>query len=708
MSLEVSSWFVEQTLRQVGTPVRHFLMGGSDYADWVLRWPTLRAHAGTIDLGTSTIRLANHERTFQFLVDSDMALTTSCEIALGYVHPTSGEERISLYVGQPTNVAFADGGTTLRLQLQGKTRQLNDAVLGTDVASGGVDFTTSDYYPADLAWTLVTSYGGMSTVWSSANPDIHVPGWAAWRDDNAIRDVRVRGYFTGEKIYEVLDRLAFMDSRVIHFQDGRLRVQEGIAPYDAAPEAFPERLATDLELVLDPGQVLNRYQVEADLDLETSRFQVSYTRVHTASAATFSTKAGRYSGRGLWFADVFDPICLAEDQVLTHARPLPRVRLRAPLAAGPHRTVGDVVTLSNSQLGLSQRPMRIVELGLDLDDARLDFVLEAARYRPWRHLSTVSSRNVLVRSLAAVDSGVLVALEETAFNAQVLRQDSAGSFQPLDIFGSALLVLNGSEAILGGPPTSSATHGVLARSPDGCATAVAVYSLSPGIRDVHHIFQVRSGTLLASTTSGGILRSTDAGSSWAQTWTISGHHHINRFVSPRSGTLWGATGHSNPLVTDGLAIWQSGDEGQTWALHHTVTNTGEIHAHGLYRLSDTEMLLGTTGGPTKFAGVYRGTRQPSDAVSWSIVLSAASFTDMLTTTSGDLLFGFDVAFTGAGGGVYRSQDMGSSWILDTQATKRGNVRLVERGDGTTDAYISRAINGQRTDRYRREDIATPL
>ena len=120
MSAQVSSWFVAQAAGQRALPQRRFTLGGSDYSDEVLRWPRLSYRAATVDLGTVTLALSNRRRAFQFFVDCDLALTSSGEVALGFTHPTSGEERLSLFVGAPSAVSFGTGGTELRLQLQGK------------------------------------------------------------------------------------------------------------------------------------------------------------------------------------------------------------------------------------------------------------------------------------------------------------------------------------------------------------------------------------------------------------------------------------------------------------------------------------------------------------------------------------------------------------------------------------------------------------
>src|SRR5690242_15313678 len=108
MSLSVTSWFVQQAAQPYLAPRRRLTIGASDYSDWVLRWPVLTTRLETIDLGAATVSLSNANRRLNSLVDGGVLLTTSCEIALGLTHPTSGTEWAMLYTGQPSHVAFAD------------------------------------------------------------------------------------------------------------------------------------------------------------------------------------------------------------------------------------------------------------------------------------------------------------------------------------------------------------------------------------------------------------------------------------------------------------------------------------------------------------------------------------------------------------------------------------------------------------------------
>ena len=700
MSLDVTSWYIGQIRSQRSAPKRRFLIGGSDYSAQVLRWPTLRYKAGTIDLGTTALRLSNIDRSFQFFVDCEHSLTTSCEISLGFTHSQSGDEHVVLFQGAPSHLAYGRGGTELRLQMQGKTKRLSDASLGSDIESGGLDFTDSSHYPSDLAWTLITCHGEMSSVASESNPDIDYPEWLAWRDENVIRDVRVQAYLTGERIYQVLNSLAIMDAKVISFQNNRLRFKDEFQPYEEVNSPFPHDKIIDLQLSLDPSRIVNHFVVEAGYDASKSKFTAQFTKVNSESQARFGRKSGRYSSRGVWFATGGDARYLAEDRVRFGKNPEPTLKIGAPLAGGVEYTLGDVVSITHSYFDLQARAFQIVSQSVDLDRGRVDIEFLRANHRPWQFQSTVSSENLLVRTLAAVGSDSFLAINESLGNSQVFRSGSDGGFQSTDFYASAILAINDQEILFGGEPSSDATQAVIQRSSDSGSSSTVVSSLAANITKVHDFFEVKSGTYLASTNSGGIYRSTDGGSSWNLTQTISGAYYVQRFFSPYSGTAWGGTGYSDYSLGKGLFIWESQDEGITWAPIHHVYSSGNYFAQGFHHLTNSEFLLAHYGDSTASMGVLRSDYTSPSSIGWTEVISMVSFTNMVATTSGHLLFGFYEEITLNGGTVYRSVDQGSSWMESSRITKQGNIRLVEKEDGTLEAFVSRMTVGARTDLYR--------
>ena len=699
MSLQVTSWFLEQSARQTSTPARHFYIGGSEYSHLVMRWPTLRFKEDTIDLGTTQMELANPQNTLGFLAQNEGSLSSICEVSLGFTHPQSGEERLSLFTGAPSHLAFKDHGAGLRLQLQGKTRKLTDRFLGDDTNSGGVGFTSSAYYPSELAWILMTSYGGLSPVASDSNPDMDYTGWLAWQDDNRVRDIRIKAYLTGEKIYQAINHLAYMDSRVITFQNGKLRFKPVFSPYNQTVPALKETLVMDMAVSIDPAQIVNHFVVSTTYDPATGRFNSISSDVNSASEELYGRHSARFASRTVWFDTPNDGRYLVADQTRAFGLPSPEVSLKTPLAGGLPYSVGDVISLTHSGFGFLNTPFRIMEMDVDLENGSLGFQLGAAVRRPWQYLATVADRNINTSTIQPVGSETFLGIDESINGYRVFRTDSAGVFAPTPVYATALLPLNGNEVVYGGPPASGSLASVLQRSSDSGSSSVVVCSLGASYGAVYGLYQVSTATLLASTGSGGIFRSVDGGSSWVHTFTISGDYHAYRFFSPCSGTLWAGTGYDG-ISAKGVHIWRSLDAGATWAPAYTVVSSGLRKAQGFYALPGGEFLVGLDSTTFSDLGIFRSGTDSSGAIQWTAVGCYCSFTKVSRTSSGHLLFGFHQNNTGNGGMVYRSLDAGSSWMEDSRISKKGNIALSENPDGTLDAFVCRGSIGFRTDRFR--------
>jgi len=294
----------------------------------------------------------------------------------------------------------------------------------------------------------------------------------------------------------------------------------------------------------------------------------------------------------------------------------------------------------------------------------------------------------------------LVAVTESMLSGRLVRTDSAGVFQPLASFGTAVLALSGQDLILGGPPTSGGLQSVMQRSSDGGSSTIVVASLGAGTQSIHDIFLVGSGTCLASTSSGSILRSTDAGSSWSVTWTVSAGYHVRRFFQPVSGTLWAGTGVDNWIVAQGTHIWESNNAGVSWAPKFSLVPSGTAGVGAFYAVSGSEYLAATMGVGGGELNLFRIIRWTPNSHSWSLVSSLLGFSNVVRTNSGSLLLGYNDDLTTAGGTLHRSFDNGSSWQEDARLAKQGNIVLVPRSGGVMDAYVARMSGAAGTYRFR--------
>lgn len=700
MPLSVSSWFIAEMAAARMTPLRRFTINGSDYSGQVLRWPTIQARTRGVDLGTLALPLSNLRRDFQFLVSSGGAMTSSCDLSVGLTHPESGTEWLSLFEGQPSALRFSEAGGALQLTLQGKTRALALATLGNAQSSGALNYMGSNYLPADLAWQLLTVRGGLSAAQSAGNPDIDYESWSAWRSYDALRDLRVQGWYTGEKLLSSLENIGLMASRGVSFRAGKLRFDDVFAPYSSQLPALDGSLLLDLELLRDGTRIVNTFLAEAAFSVANQNFTSVSCARDAASVTEWGERIGRFSTRETWFETAADAGFLTEDRVRFESQPLLRLRALMPLAAGVHHRPGDVVTLPLSWFDVSSGAWRIEAQAVDLQDGTLRFDLVEATRRRWQHeLAANEDLEFRVRTLTVVGSDTFLMVDDATTRPGIFRSGAGGVFEPIGTRATALLACAGGAFLLSGGAVSSASGaGRIRRSTDGGSSWTVVHCLPSPYDTVHDIFEVQSGTYLASVDSGQILRSTNAGSSWSLTATISPAYYVSKFWSPRSGTIWGASGTvlQNAVRT---AISQNG--GSSFVFGQLVdVNSGGGKVRGFHNLSETEFLVGIVGNGTPNTRVKRGEWLSVNSVGWTTVDETVAFSHMEELDDGTLVYGVENdAQSNDAGRVRMSTDQGSSWSEHSRVAKPTDVRLLLNGDGTLDAWISGG-GLDRLDRFR--------
>ena len=115
MSYSVTSWFVEQAALENPPVKRTFTIAGSDYSDWVLSWPTINTRWDELRPNNVTIQLANEDQTFNFFKTAKTNVQAACVVKLGFTHPTSGDELLTMFNGTVAEVSFKDASVSLRL-----------------------------------------------------------------------------------------------------------------------------------------------------------------------------------------------------------------------------------------------------------------------------------------------------------------------------------------------------------------------------------------------------------------------------------------------------------------------------------------------------------------------------------------------------------------------------------------------------------------
>jgi len=157
--------------------------------------------------------------------------------------------------------------TLVSLPIRDKMAGLLEKVLGSSASP--LDYYSSSYNPADLAWSILTVYGGLDSTADASNADIDYSIWAAYKADCTSEGLSLKARFTGQTVGAALDLLKELtNSDIFVAGDGKIRfylfVPEGPP---GGEQEFDEDNTREISARLDSGDILNHLTVYYDYDI---------------------------------------------------------------------------------------------------------------------------------------------------------------------------------------------------------------------------------------------------------------------------------------------------------------------------------------------------------------------------------------------------------------------------------------------------------
>ena len=185
-------------------------------------------------------------------------------------------------------------------------------------------------------------------------------------------------------------------------------------------------------------------------------------------------------------------------------------------------------------------------------------------------------------------------------------------------------------------------------------------------------------TIYVAAASGGVWKSSDAGDTFTPAWPLRWHQAVGALAITSTGKLYAGTGESGPgggsLSFAGFGVATSTDDGKHWKVLG-LNGTQRISRIAIDPSNENRIFVAATGPlftPSSKRGVYRST---NGGTTWTQVLKGANG----TTGASDVVIDpsnpnrvYAVMwdhlreparrrYGGAGSGIYRSNDGGTTW-----------------------------------------------
>ena len=371
MSLQVTSWFLEQLALKTSEPVRTITIAGSDYSDRVVKWPKFKRTWDMVRPTDLAITLANEDQVMNFFVNTPTNLRADCILSFGFSHPTSGDELITMYQGTVQRAQYNRGACTLRML--DKMKAFTERTVGDRDSP----VTFSHELPSTIGWTLCTCYGGLSNIGSDSNPDIEYDTWLSWAAVFSADNVLMSAQFDGLKVSEALKRLAHMTDSAIFNEHGNIEFRR-FSEIDSNSTLLGDDHIMNVGLTVDDSEIVNRQFVWGGYDVTSDQWALQALQVESSSVNSFGTREHILKDNAMWYVDSSSALNMAQRRISNLAEPIERYVVDTVLVP-LNRSLGETIKISDAFLGVSSIGLRLMASEIDMNTGRMKLDVDASR-----------------------------------------------------------------------------------------------------------------------------------------------------------------------------------------------------------------------------------------------------------------------------------------------------------------------------------------
>ena len=366
MGLTVSSFFKSKVQgTRVNSIIKRFTFNGSDVSARVIDYAEFTHDTTQFVPGDYVVEVENAGQIFNSLYLDKTQFYKIGTIEYGFsIEGGGGYDTVQLFGGELTKANFRNG--RVQMHFQDKLTRLTEKKIGDD--KNPISYTSSNYYPSDLAWYLVTSYGGLSTVKSDSNIDIDYATWAAWHNGFVADSVVVQGRFDGQNVAEALQKIARLtDSTIFDEGDNKIDFARWAGVTSFFHTITDSHTTETAQLELTGNELINTVDVLIGYNPSSNSWAGTITRVNTPSVNSYGVHKEVYDDTNVWFVNSVAAINQADRITFRRKEPNLRARLKTPLCF-LDAVVGDMVYYTSRVHSFDNKLMTLTAYSVNIDD----------------------------------------------------------------------------------------------------------------------------------------------------------------------------------------------------------------------------------------------------------------------------------------------------------------------------------------------------
>jgi hypothetical protein len=277
-------------------------------------------------------------------------------------------EYITVFKAQLENARYNSDGAELSF----RDRMVYFSQKKVGSSQNPINYYGGDYNPADLVWSVLTVYGGLSGLTDPSNPDIDYNAWLTWKLYMSTCQYKIRGRFTGQTILDILNQVGAITSSTFYTEgDGKIRCVFWIGQDTADIFSYGEDRKEDIVVLdIDRLNMVNRYVIYYGYNPATETWAGNVVVEDLSSQAIYGVLEDVADSDVLWHSIYQSAFDFATRELDETKKPKQECRFNAFLSAFTQQ-VSDGIKLTDSCHNLTNQGMKVESLSFDVNNMKV-------------------------------------------------------------------------------------------------------------------------------------------------------------------------------------------------------------------------------------------------------------------------------------------------------------------------------------------------
>lgn len=333
--------------------VEVFTFQNSDMSNRVLNYGVISRNADQVIGGDYVVELENASQTFNSLLINKLQFFQQGKYEYGFSTESGTNDTIQMFGGKLVKADFRE--TKVTLTFEDLLARLKERTVGTK--KNPVTFANAN--PADLAWSVVTSYGALSTVKSSSNTDIEYQHWLNWWTIFDDETILVNANLEGQTVIEILSTLQKLTDSTIYAEGSNKLHFHRWSGIVSGTITITDSIVTGISnLGITGTTMVNKFRVMTNYNTTSNQWAGEIEAESPDSVNSYGLFEAVYDDTSIWFVDSTSALNLAQRLVFRRATPNIKVNIHVPLTH-INAEIGDEILLTTQIYSLDGKVLNL-------------------------------------------------------------------------------------------------------------------------------------------------------------------------------------------------------------------------------------------------------------------------------------------------------------------------------------------------------------